>query len=486
LTNHHIPDILRFLAFAILNVIFGYNRVRFTTDYKLYGWLTIANGGVCLLLAPRTNLFSTLLRIPGPVLLTYHRYVGFATILHATIHWGATAAHYVRTNQLAATLGSTFTRWGLVSWACLMIIALTALPRIVRRKSFELFYYAHFFFLLFVIGACLHAKHSPEFLLPGLGLWVLDRAVRFAYNFRTVTPLSVVHYPGGVTKFKLEGVQVTRPNQMAWVQLPGVSFLNWHPFTIASAPGDSHATIAIRGLGGFTNKVQGLALDAHSCHGGNEKSGGAVTSAVLIPRQQVKIRVDGPYGHGGLLWEQYPVVVLVAGGIGITPAISIASHIVRRASSAASCDRSPAVRGQGWHVHLLWAIKDIQHAQWFEEEMTELARVIAETNAPVTLDISIFASGSGRRKAGLGSEEESMAGGGAVEQGYAFRGPATVYEGRPDVLGWMSDVKERRRGLDAAVSLCGPRPLIDGARKAAARVSGDMGLFHVEEEVFEF
>jgi hypothetical protein len=72
------------------------------------------------------------------------------------------------------------------------------------------------------------------------------------------------------------------------------------------------------------------------------------------------------------------------------------------------------------------------------------------------------------------------------EQRYIFKGPATVHEGRPDVLAWMNDIKDRRRGLDAAVSLCGPRPLIDGARKAAARVSGEMGLFHVEEEVFEF
>ena len=40
--------------------------------------------------------------------------------------------------------------------------------------------------------------------------------------------------------------------------------------------------------------------------------------------------------------------------------------------------------------------------------------------------------------------------------------------------------------MDVAVSLCGPRRMIDTARKAAAMASWEGGLFEVEEEVFEF
>jgi hypothetical protein len=42
-----------------------------------------------------------------------------------------------------------------------------------------------------------------------------------------------------------------------------------------------------------------------------------------------------------------------------------------------------------------------------------------------------------------------------------------------------------RPGLNAAVSTCGPRQLLDDARKAAAKASGDSSLFFVEEELFE-
>ena len=471
LTYHRIPDALRCLAFIGLNMLFGWNRLKYTTDYKLYGWLCIANGGVSLLLASRTNLFSTILRIPPPVLLYYHRLVGLATIFHGTFHWATTAAHYVRTKQLATVLASGFTQAGLVAWAALMIIALTAILRVVRRNAFEVFYYAHFFFIVYVIGACVHAKHSPEFLLPGFGLWLADRGWRFYYNFRRVTPKSVVHYPGGVTKFKLEGLRVTRPNQMAWIQLPSISFFNWHPFTIASAPGDPITTIAVRGLGGFTKKVQSLAIEGYTPDG--EKLD--PRTPVAIPPHAVKIRVDGPYGHPSLQWEQYPVVVLIAGGIGITPAISIASHIIHWASQS-GC--SGSLEEETRYIHILWTIKDITHAQWFEEEMIEMARRIEEENIPVSLDISIFASGLKKTE----SLEEAL----IANEGYVFSGPATVHQGRPDVEAWLKDVRRRRCGLDAAVNLCGPRPLVDAARKAASMVSKERGIFHVEEEVFEF
>lgn len=485
LTRHAYADYLRFAVFAALNILFGYNRVKYTTDYKLYGWLALANGGLALLLGARTNLLSLVLRVPSPVLLAYHRLVGRAVLVHATLHFALTADHYVRTEQLATVLANTYIQAGLVAFASICILFLTSIGPI-RRRWFEAFYYPHFFFLVFVVGALIHTYKAVQFLLPGLILWGLDRAVRFANNFRTLSVASIAHYPGDVTKIRVEGLERTHPGQIAFVQLPGVSFLNWHPFTIASAPQDSTATFAIRGLGGFTNKVQRLAAEAGGADAMSSVSSVSMMArdpskptggpVIVKPGADLKIRLDGPYGTGALQYEQFPVVAIVAGGIGITPGISIASHIVRR---AASRDANEPARNR-WHVHLLWVVKDGRHASWFEAELRNLDALVRASAGRATLDVHIFVTG---REGGRGRDAESSF---AMEAPYSYAGPGVVVGGRPDLDQWFAGVAGARRGMDVAVNLCGPGSLINGARRAAARASGRDGLFHVEEEVFEF
>jgi predicted ferric reductase len=486
----NIPTITRFVVFAGFNVLFGYNRIKYTTDYKLYGWLTLANGGLALLLSARTNIFSLVLRIPSPVLLCYHRLIGRATLVHATLHFAITANHHSRTHQLGVVLDNRQIQAGLVAWASLCVIALTSAGPI-RRRFFEAFYYSHAFFLVFVAAALVHAFAAPEFLLPGLCLWVVDRIVRFANNFRQLSVRSVTHYAGDVTKIKVQGIKPAHPGQIAFLQVTGISFFNWHPFTIASAPQDDSATFAIRGLGGFTKKVQQVA-DAGKTDLATEMpmragSGGihnhidvADTVTTMTMRNvDLKLRLDGPYGTGSLHYSRYPVVVLVAGGIGITPGISIASHIAHRATSG---DLPAHIR---WHVHLLWVVKDVRHAAWFEEELAGVEAMTLQSGGRATVDVTIYATGKNRPEASAPSQscDESSF---AMEEPYTYTGPGTVIHGRPDLTQWFETIRCRHRGLDAAVNLCGPPRLIYDARSAAAHASGSDGLFHVEEEVFEF
>ena len=106
----------------------------------------------------------------------------------------------------------------------------------------------------------------------------------------------------------------------------------------------------------------------------------------MLSSGRLKIRVDGPYGVGRLRWARYPVVVLVAGGIGITPGISIASHLVKEASMVGPSQG-------GWHLLLLWVIRDGKHARWFEEELTRLAALAARPDVPVSFDVTRWFQG---------------------------------------------------------------------------------------------
>ncbi|KAH6718584.1 ferric reductase NAD binding domain-containing protein [Leptodontidium sp. MPI-SDFR-AT-0119] len=472
ITTHRLPTLLRLFIFLGLNVLFSWTRLKYTADFKRFGWLCIANGGLALLVSPRgTNLLSLALRVPTHSLLIYHRWCGRATVVHATIHFALNTRLYIRTDQLSTVFAEPRIKVGIAAFAALGIIFLTSVA-LVRRRVFEVFFYIHFLFIVFVVGSCIHAPHGPEFLLPGLGLWVVDRALRLVSNFRDVGVREVKRYEGGVTKFILEGVEVKSAGLMVWVLFPGVSW-NWHPFTIypnvtsdMDDPGTS-AVIAVRGLGGWTKSVQSITGSASD----SREMGG-----------KLKIRIDGPYGVGRTTWGSHPVTVLVAGGIGITPGIGIMAQIITNAAPRVA-------RGflQEWNIHLLWVVKDESHISWFAEELTSLAKKAAKLN--VTLDITVHVTG-GAPRALPTSRDSYMELVPAPSQGEdqmmtAGQSFWTVVPGRPDLTTWFTGVKAKTPGLGGAVNVCGPRSLVLGTRKAALKVSSKCGLFHVEEEVFE-
>ena len=468
ITDHHAASILRCLVFIGLNILFGWGRLRFTTDYQRFGWMTIANAGLALLLPTRNNIFSLVARIPSPVLLMYHRWAGVATVVHATLHFGLTAERYVHGEQFNVVVQNARIQVGIMAWVALVIVFVTSL-RILRRRAFELFYLTHFLFIVFVAGALYHASAGPEFLLPGLCLWLVDRAWRLCSNFgpgRALTVQSVTRYHAGdVVKLQVAGVTTKYPAQMAWIQLPSVSALAWHPFTIASSPGEQTATIAIRALGRYTKKAQNL--DA-SCDMSTTKGHAGAHGC-----DQPRMRLDGPFGVGNPRWTQYPAVALVAGGIGITPAISIATHIVKEALRLGHA-------GGRRQVYLLWSVSDRRHLSWFEDELMRISEVVSRPNVPASVNISIHVTKGSRAEMLSGQEEQGV----GIADGM-YKGPGKIYEGRPNVIQWLRQVQQATVGSDIAVSVCGPRSLKNDVRRAAASLSSDKGLFVVEEEVFE-
>lgn len=222
----------------------------------------------------------------------------------------------------------------------------------VRRKHFELFYYSHHFAFVVYIAVLFHAASAWYFVMPGILLYAVDRAIRFTNGARL--PSVFVLPRGGATmiEFRYDGLNAPpramlhTAGQYCFVNVPAVSALEWHPFTISSAPGDAASTIHAKSMGDSTFTARLAELAASDA--------------------QPVVRIDGPYGKPPQ-FEEFDDVLLVAGGIGITPCHAILRDLyLRRCEEKVKPPEAAAARLPS-RVHLIWSVRHRGMACLFTE-----------------------------------------------------------------------------------------------------------------------
>jgi len=321
----------------------------------------------------------------------------------------------------------------------------------IRRNHFEVFYYAHHIFVV-VFGVMLyHAAMSWYFMLGGLSLYMLDRAIRFARGTATTKCIGV-EVVGDVTKISYVIESKTtmfwggklskmkhQMGQYCFINLPAISVLEWHPFTISSAPSDLVLTHHIEnmGPGTFTDKLQKLAM--------------------TLPWNELDtdllINVDGPYGIP-VDFEQYDQVVLVGGGIGITPINSCLRELYGLGSSG----QLEKVQ----RVHLVWVAKDPALFAILSSTFSEIDENSLEGKFSYSLYATQRAAEEGYDAAGLSSYKPKVA----------------IAEGRPNLQNEMTLSKEgESSSTSSIVFACGPSSLIEESKSIARDFKFD---FHYE------
>lgn len=132
-----------------------------------------------------------------------------------------------------------------------------------------------------------------------LGFWLVPR---YRYTISSVTQLS-----GGITEISLipdSKKMLHIPGQFAILSITNSNTLSQeeHPFTLSSSGLDGNLRFSIKGLGDYTKLVEGL------------ESG-------------IKANIEGPFGEFSYIHGKEKQV-WVAGGIGITPFVSMAENIL--------------------------------------------------------------------------------------------------------------------------------------------------------------
>jgi predicted ferric reductase len=190
-----------------------------------------------------------------------------------------------------------------IAWLLMSLMVLLAL--FARRRSYELFLYTHSLAVGVFVTVLVHAWSAWFFLMPPLLFWLLDKALRTCRT-RAAPVLALDTGCGGITRGEEDGddydcgeilheilffiglclrfffylihsrfFSVILPSsalgcgseggdtthhfagQWVWLNIPALSPLAWHPFSISSPPESSVITLHIKsqGTGTFTQSM---------------------------------------------------------------------------------------------------------------------------------------------------------------------------------------------------------------------------------------
>lgn len=343
---------------------------------RVLGHMTSLSCSLLLLPATKNSAWFAVLGIPFERALKYHRGLGLLAYLFVTAHmllwwikWvieGTWWHNLTRPDDLKISPdlhhSDNFTIV-ISEMAWLALTLMIGLAVFARRKSYELFYYVHVpVGISFLAAALMHAWSFWYYSVGGLFLWIVDaslRTIRLARAGRGIPSDASFDPHTGVTTLTFEpaAFEHLAPAQYVFLCVPSLGLAERHPFTISSAPSASKRTLHIKALNGgaehastFTDKLARLVLA-----GGAEQLG--------------DVRVDGPYGSAGDMTATTELV-LVAGGIGITPIISVFTELLtlaREPGSGGLLD-TPLRR-----VRLIWASRSLRELAMFAPVLRDAA-----------------------------------------------------------------------------------------------------------------
>lgn len=338
-------------------------------DYNVgYGSLAAGNIVFLVVSAIKNSVFTWFLGMAFDHVIIYHRFIGRVTVMASFIH----GCFYF--NHLMEFLADRVYKTGFIALMFGIFIAISSLNWI-RRKYFNVFYWSHLAFVGFIVCVYLHAPGAQPFVLAAVGSYAVDKLLHMVW---TQLPRKTVHIePAGISgKTTFVRFNKTPLNRLLgrnkvgqWVVInfPELSLTEWHPFSVASGPSQPFIDLYIRALGNHTKKIANY---SQKCASEN---------------RQALIRVDGPYGNLPFNYRRYGSLVLIGGGIGITPILSIIKDIYEKGEVIHPKKTSHCIS----NVHLIWILPFEADAALFKEQLLSYHEISMQDPALPQLDVSI-------------------------------------------------------------------------------------------------
>lgn len=284
-----------------------------------------------------------------------------------------------------------------------------------------------------------------------------------------------------------------KAGQWLFLQVPGVSKYQWHPFTITSCPFDPYVSVHVRQVGDFTRAL-GDALGAGSAqaklYDGVDPMG-MYEVALQNGQQMPSLRIDGPYGAPAEDVFENEIAVVIGTGIGVTPWAAILKNIWHLRQSP-----NPPKRLR--RIEFIWVCKDTGSFEWFqtllsslESQSTEAAR-LPGSNGVEFLKIHTFLT----QKLDMDTQQNIVLNSVGADQDPLTELKSRTNFGRPNFYrmfeGMRDGILDRSyiNGLEGSMTttvgvyFCGPSVAARDIKKAAKKASTKEVNFRFWKEHF--
>lgn len=388
---------------------------------------------------------------------------------------------------------------GVIITLCL-ILMVSSSTELIRRSYFEVFWYTHHLFIIFFFGLAVHGTggvlrlqtnlddHKPEecedvskwknstscaippkfevlvsytwmVIIGPMFIYTLERCIRFYRATQEVEIINVIQHPSKVVEIQMkkEGFRC-EAGQFIFLACPNISHLEWHPFTLTSAPEENYFSVHIRVVGNWTGKLSKKLGD------GSKTEDGA--------RNLLRLAVDGPFGTSSTDVFKYKVVMCIGAGIGVTPFASILKSLWYQLNHA-------PMELKVKKVYFYWICPEMLAFEWFTSLLKHFEDQMDKMNNHEFLDINLYLTrGIDRNKAkqiiqNQGTEYDILTG---LKSGTCY--------GRPKWTRIFKNIASAHPRTNIGVFFCGPPVLSDVLEKCSDRQSdqstGTMFIYNKE------
>uniref|UniRef100_A0A672N3J9 Cytochrome b-245 heavy chain-like n=1 Tax=Sinocyclocheilus grahami TaxID=75366 RepID=A0A672N3J9_SINGR len=360
-----------------------------------------------------------------------------------------------------------------------LILIITSSMEVIRRSYFEVFWYTHHLFIIFFAGLVFHGAgrivrsqqvtnppHNnsfckdqpenwgkipecpvPQFAggFPQTWMWVIgpmiiylcERLLRFIRYMQPVSYRKIVIRPSKVLELQLvkPGFKM-EVGQYVFLNCPAISQLEWHPFTMTSAPEEDFFSVHIRSVGDWTEKLIKMVE--------NLPEGG--------------MAVDGPFGTASEDVFDYEVSMLVGAGIGVTPFASILKSIWYKFK-----DSDPKLRTK--RIYFYWLCRETYAFEWFADLLQVLEKDMEERGMRDFLTYKLYLTGwdqSHVNHAMVHFDKDTDIITGLKQK---------THYGRPNWDREFEQVRQENPSSVVGTFLCGPQALAKDLEKKCVRYS---------------